>query len=151
MVYERRHTRDMDDFGGLWKVMPIYAVLTLVVTLSSMGLPGLNGFVGEFTILLGSFGSEAIGSKWFAGLAASGVILAAIYLLFMFQKLFLGPVDKEENKILKDLNWREIVTLVPIIVFIFFIGLYPKPFFDLIAPSVDKVVTALQAVAQAVP
>jgi NADH-quinone oxidoreductase subunit M len=151
MVYERRHTRDMDAFGGLWKVMPIYAVLTLVVTLSSMGLPGLNGFVGEFTILLGSFGSEAIGSKWFAGLAASGVILAAIYLLFMFQKLFLGPVDKEENKILKDLNWREIVTLVPIIVFIFFIGLYPKPFFDLIAPSVDKVVTALQAVAQAVP
>lgn len=151
MVYERRHTRDMDDFGGLWKVMPIYAALTLVVTLSSMGLPGLNGFVGEFTILLGSFGSKAIGSKWFAGLAASGVILAAIYLLFMFQKLFLGPVDKEENKILKDLNWREIVTLVPIVMFIFFIGLYPKPFFDLMAPSVDKIVTTLQTIALAAP
>jgi len=151
MVYERRHTRDMDDFGGLWRVMPVYAVLTLIVTLSSMGLPGLNGFVGEFTILLGAFGSKAIGSPWFAGLAATGVILAAIYLLFMFQKLFLGPVDKEENKTLKDLNWREIVTLVPIIGFIFFIGLYPKPFFDLIAPWVDKVVSAIQAVTVAVP
>jgi NADH-quinone oxidoreductase subunit M len=90
----------MDDFGGLWKIMPIYGVFTLIVTLSSMGLPGLNGFVGEFTILLGSFGSEAINSPWFAGFAALGVILAAIYMLYMFQKLFLGPADKEENKIL---------------------------------------------------
>jgi NADH-quinone oxidoreductase subunit M len=88
MIYERRHTRDMDAFGGLWKVMPIYGVLTLIVTLSSMGLPGLNGFVGEFTILLGAFGSEAIGSYWFAGLAAAGVILAAVYMLFMFKSCF---------------------------------------------------------------
>ncbi|HEY43806.1 MAG TPA: NADH-quinone oxidoreductase subunit M [Anaerolineae bacterium] len=147
MIYERRHTREMDDFGGLWRVMPVYAALTLVVTLSSMGLPGLNGFVGEFTILLGSFGSEAIGSSWFAGLAAAGVILAAIYLLFMFQKLFLGPLDKEENKTLKDLNWREVVTLVPLILLIFWIGLYPRPFFNLIAPAVDKLVATLQAAA----
>ena len=112
-----------------------------------MGLPGLNGFVGEFTILLGSFGSEAIGSSWFAGLAAAGVILAAIYLLFMFQKLFLGPLDKEENKTLKDLNWREVVTLVPLILLIFWIGLYPRPFFNLIAPAVDKLVATLQAAA----
>ena len=146
MIYERRHTRDMEAFGGLWKVMPVYAVLTLIVTLSSMGLPGLNGFVGEFTILLGAFGSEAIGSPWFAGFAAVGVILAAIYMLYMFQKMFLGPLDKEENKKLKDLNWREIVTLVPILVLIFWIGLYPKPFFALIAPSVDKLVAALQTV-----
>jgi NADH-quinone oxidoreductase subunit M len=143
MIYERRHTRDMDAFGGLWKVMPVYGALTLIVALSSMGLPGLNGFVGEFTILLGAFGSQAIGTPWFAGLAAAGVILAAIYILFMFQKLFLGPLDKDENKKLKDLNWREIVTLVPILVFIFWIGLYPKPFFDLIAPAVEKLLIVL--------
>ena len=145
MIYERRHTREIDAFGGLWKVMPIYGVLTLIVTLSSMGLPGLNGFVGEFTILLGAFGSEAIGSYWFAGLAALGVILAAVYMLFMFQKLFLGPVDKEENKILKDLNWREIATLVPLLIFIFWIGLYPKPFFALMGPAVDNLVNILKA------
>jgi len=147
MIYERRHTRDMDAFGGLWKVMPVYGALTLIITLSSMGLPGLNGFVGEFTILLGAFGSQAIGSPWFAGLAAGGVILAAIYMLYMFQKLFLGPVTKEENKKLKDLNWREIVTLVPILVLVFWIGLYPKPFFALMTPAVDKLVAVLQTTA----
>ncbi len=147
MIYERRHTRDMDAFGGLWKVLPVYAVITLIVTLSSMGLPGLNGFVGEFTILLGAFGSQAIGSSWFAGFAAVGVILAAIYMLFMFQKMFMGPVDKEENRVLLDLNWREVITMVPLLVFIFWIGLYPKPFFALIAPAVDKLVVALQTAA----
>jgi NADH-quinone oxidoreductase subunit M len=149
MIYERRHTRDMDAFGGLWKVMPVYAVLTLIVSLSSMGLPGLNGFVGEFTILLGAFGSAEIGSAWYAGFAAVGVILAAIYMLYMFQKMFLGPVDKEENQALKDLNWREIATLVPLLVLIFWIGLYPKPFFALMEPAVGKLVAALQTTAVA--
>jgi NADH-quinone oxidoreductase subunit M len=149
MIYDRRHTREMDAYGGLWKVMPVYAVFTLIVTLSSMGLPGLNGFVGEFTILLGAFGSEAIGSPWFAGFATLGVILAAVYLLFMFQKLFLGPVDKEENRVLLDLNLREIVTIVPLLVFIFWIGLYPRPFFALISPAVEQVVAALQIAAVA--
>ncbi len=149
MIYERRHTRDMDAFGGLWRVMPVYATLTLIVTLSSMGLPGLNGFVGEFTILLGAFGSSALRSPWFAGVAAAGVILAAVYMLFMFQKLFLGPVDKEENRTLLDLNWREIATLAPLLVFIFWIGVYPAPFFNLMAPAVDKVLAALQSAAVA--
>jgi NADH-quinone oxidoreductase subunit M len=150
MIYERRHTRELEAFGGLWKVMPIYAALTLIVTLSSMGLPGLNGFVGEFTILLGSFGSQAIGSPWFAGLAALGVILAAIYMLYMFQKMFLGPVTKDENRGLKDINAREILCLVPLVILIFWIGLYPRPFFALMSPSVERVVAALQTAALAV-
>jgi NADH-quinone oxidoreductase subunit M len=149
MIYERRHTREMDAFGGLWKVMPVYGALMLIVSLSSMGLPGLNGFVGEFTILLGAYGSSAIGSPWFAGLAALGVILAAIYILYMFQKMFLGPLDKEENMKLKDLNWREIATLVPLLVFIFWIGLYPKPFFALMAPAVDNLVKIIQTASMA--
>jgi NADH-quinone oxidoreductase subunit M len=149
MIYERRHTRDMEAFGGLWKIMPIYGALALIVTLSSMGLPGLNGFVGEFTILLGSFGSDAISagiqSRILTGFGALGVILAAVYLLYMYQKLFLGPVDKEENKSLKDLNWREIIILVPLLVFIIWIGLYPKPFFDLIHPAVENLISLLPA------
>ena len=149
IIYERRHTRDMDAFGGLWKVLPVYAVLMLIVTLSSMGLPGLNGFVGEFTILLGAFGSKALNSPWFAALAASGVILAAVYLLYMFQKLFLGEVDKEENRKLLDMNAREIVTLVPLIVLIFWIGLYPSPFFNLMEASVTKLVESIQVAAMA--
>ena len=149
MIYERRHTRDMDAFGGLWKVMPVYAVLTLIVVLSSMGLPGLNGFVGEFTILLGAFGSKVLSNPWFAALAAIGVILAAVYLLYMFQKLFLGPVDKEENRVLLDMNFREIITLVPLLILIFWIGLYPSPFFNLMEASVTKLVEHIQVAAMA--
>lgn len=152
MIYERRHTRELDAFGGLWKIMPIYGALTLIIALSSMGLPGLNGFVGEFTILLGAWGAGtegALGSRWFAGLAAIGVILAAVYMLYMFQKMFLGPVTHEENAKLSDLNWREIVTLVPLLVFIFWIGLYPKPFFDLMAPAVDNLVAIVESVSVA--
>jgi len=148
MLYERRHTRDMDEFGGLWKIMPIYGALTLIVALSSMGLPGLNGFVGEFTILLGAWQAGGIEgvlqTNWFAALAALGVILAAVYILFMFQKLFLGPLRKDENRNLLDLNWREIITLVPLIVLIFWIGLYPQPFFNLMAASVDQLVVSLE-------
>ena len=155
MIYERRHTRDMDAFGGLWKVMPIYGALTLIVTLSSMGLPGLNGFVGEFTILLGAWqagqAGGSLGSYLYAAFAASGVILAAIYMLFMFQKLFLGPVDKEENKKLRDLNWREIITLIPLIIMIFWIGLYPKPFFNLMAPAVMKLLSGLGSTVAGLP
>ncbi len=151
MIYERTHTRDFEVYGGLWKVMPVYGTVMLVVTLSSMGLPGLNGFVGEFTILLGAFGSEAIGSAWYAGLSAIGVILAAIYMLYMYQKIFLGPEGsivqtvKEHGHALLDLSTREIITIAPLLVLIFWIGLYPKPFFALIAPTVDNLVAVLQA------
>ena len=147
MIYERRHTREFSEYGGLWQVMPVYAGITLVVALSSMGLPGLNGFVGEFTILLGAWGAGSpggsLGSPWYAGLAAGGVILAAIYMLYMFGKMFLGPLTVEKNKSLKDLNWREIITLAPLLVLIFWIGLYPKPFLDLISPAVANLLAVM--------
>ena len=148
MLYERRHTRELAAFGGLWKVVPVLAAVSLVVTLSSMGLPGLNGFVGEFTILAGSFlPSSALGSPWYAGIATLGVILAAVYLLVMFEKVFLGPVTQVENQTMADLNWREIIILGTILVVIFWIGLYPKFFFDLLQPTVDNLVKVVRSAA----
>jgi len=150
MLYERRHTRELDQFGGVWKVMPIFGALSLIIALSSMGLPGLNGFVGEFTILLGSFNSAALGSVWFTILATLGVIMAAVYLLWMFQKVYLGPLDKDENKKLIDLNAREVITLVPLIILIFWIGLFPDAFFKMMEPSVQALLQSLPAVASVV-
>jgi NADH-quinone oxidoreductase subunit M len=145
MLYERCHTRELAAFGGLWKVLPLMGSIALVVTLSSMGLPGLNGFVGEFTILLGAYGSKAIASPWFAALATLGVILAAVYLLVMFEKVFLGRVVHDENLKLMDLNLREIITLLPLLVMIFWIGLYPHPFFALLNPTIENLVALLQS------
>ncbi len=150
MIYERRHTREMDLLGGIWKPMPLYGALMLFVVLSSIGLPALNGFVGEFTILLGSFGSNVLASPWFAGLATVGVILAAIYLLHMFEKVFLGPIRLPENARLKDLNLREVITLLPVLILILWIGVYPQPFFNLMGPAVQQLSSALQAASLAV-
>ncbi len=144
MVYEQTHTREIKVYGGLWKVMPVFGTVMLISSLSSMGLPGLNGFVGEFTILLGAFGSKAIGNPWYAGISAIGVIMAAVYILYMFQKMFLGPAGEiTHHHELKDLNWREILTVAPLLIFMFWIGLYPAPFFNLIAPAVEKLLSAL--------
>jgi NADH-quinone oxidoreductase subunit M len=153
MIYEQTHTRELKLYGGLWKITPIFATMMLITALSSMGLPGLNGFVGEFTILLGAFGSEAINNSWYAGISALGIIMAAVYLLFMFQTMFLGPqgevVDeaKSHGRGLRDLNWREIAIMVPLLILIFWIGLYPKPFFELMAPAVDQLVASVSSVA----
>lgn len=149
MLYERSHTRELAAFGGLWKVVPVMGALTLFVSLSSMGLPGLNGFVGEFTILLGAFGSQSLASPWFAGVAALGVIIAAIYLLFMFEKVFLGPVLHNANLSLKEISPREVLTLAPILVLILWIGLYPAPFFALINPTANELAALFQNAALA--
>jgi NADH-quinone oxidoreductase subunit M len=144
MVYEQTHTRELKVYGGLWKIMPVFGTIMLITSLSSMGLPGLNGFVGEFTILLGAFGSKAIGNPWFAGISALGVIMAAVYILYMFQKMFLGPageVTREHE--LRDLNWREIGTMIPLLILMFWIGLYPAPFFNILAPAVAKLLSGL--------
>ncbi len=149
MLYERRHTKAMEAYGGIWKAMPVFGGISLVVVLSSMGLPGLNGFVGEFTILLGSYGSEVLGAV-FTLFATIGVILAAIYMLHMFQNVYLGDIDKEENRNLPQLHWQEIAVLVPILIAIFVIGLRPAPFFSTMDGKVDEMVntriqTALDA------
>jgi NADH-quinone oxidoreductase subunit M len=155
MIYEQTHTRELKVYGGLWKITPVFGTIMLIVALSSMGLPGLNGFVGEFTILLGAFGSLAINNAWFAAISALGVIMTAVYILYMFQKMFLGPqgeiVDevKEHGHGIRDLNWREISIMVPILILIFWIGLYPKPFFELMAPAVDQLVKGLPNIAVA--
>ncbi|HKJ37313.1 MAG TPA: NADH-quinone oxidoreductase subunit M [Anaerolineales bacterium] len=149
MIYEQTHTREIKVYGGLWKITPVFGTVMHIVALSSMGLPGLNGFVGEFTILLGAFGSQAIGNSWYAAISALGVIMAAVYILYMFQKMFLGPQGeiveevKKHGHAIRDLNAREIITIVPLLIFIFWIGLYPKPFFDLIAPAVENLVKML--------
>jgi NADH-quinone oxidoreductase subunit M len=124
MMYERRHTRLIADYGGLWRQVPIFAVFFLVVMFSSIGLPGLNGFVGEFLILLGTFETRRV----FAVLAALGIILGAVYMLWLYQRMVFGEITHEENRRLTDLGGREIALLVPIIVLMFWIGIYPNTF-----------------------
>ncbi|HAY22949.1 MAG TPA: NADH-quinone oxidoreductase subunit M [Desulfobacterales bacterium] len=140
MVYERRHTRMIADFGGLSKVMPVYATIFMVVTLSSIGLPGLNGFVGEYLILLGAFKTN----KVFAVFAASGVIFAAAYMLWMFQRVMFGTITNEKNRNLKDLSMREVIVLLPILVFIVWIGVYPNTFLDKTKASTANFVAMME-------
>ena len=142
MIYERRHSRMIVDFGGLAKRMPVFATIFMIVTLSSIGLPGLNWFVGEFMILAGSFITDAF-SKWYVVFAATGVILAAVYMLWMFQRVMFGTLDKT-NEELPDLNAREIVVMLPLLLFIVWIGVYPKPFLSKMQKSVGLVVTKVQ-------
>lgn len=127
MIYERRHTREISEFGGIAKVMPLFSTIFLIVSLSSIGLPGLNGFVGEFLILIGSFRSPLM-SPWFTVLATTGVIFAAVYLLWMYQRVIFGPVTNPRNQNLADLSKRELAVLLPVLIFIIWIGVYPNTF-----------------------
>jgi NADH-quinone oxidoreductase subunit M len=146
VLYERRHTREMADYGGIWIAMPLFSVLSLIVVLSSMGLPGLNGFVGEFTILLGSMGaSAALGTNaWiYTAFATTGVILAAVYLMWMFQRVFMGPLDKPENQALSDINGRELAIFIAFLIFIFWIGILPSGWFGLMDSTIADLVRDL--------
>ncbi len=136
ILYERRHTREIAEYGGISNVMPVYATVTLIAFLSSLGLPLLNGFVGEFTILQGTFMESKVWTAW----AVPGVILGAAYLLWLYQRVFFGPVTNDKNKKLLDLSGREIAVFAPLLIMAFWIGLYPKPFFQILEEPVNHIV-----------
>ena len=140
VVYERRHTREISEYGGLSKVMPVYAAVFLFMTMSSIGLPTLNGFIGEFLILQGAF----LHSIMWAAFAASGVVLGAAYMLYLYQRTMFGKVENPKNEQLPDLSLREFATFAPLIVLAVWIGLYPKPFLDRLQTSVQHVVAPRQ-------
>ncbi len=141
ILYERRHTRLIEQFGGLSARVPILAFFFMVATLSSIGLPGLNGFVGEFLILLGVYGGPHSGFVFFA---ASGVVLSAVYMLWMFRRVMFGKLDRPENESMKDLSVREVLVLLPLTVMMFVMGLFPGMFLDRIQPSVEKFISSYQ-------
>jgi NADH-quinone oxidoreductase subunit M len=141
VVYDRRHTRLLADYGGIAKVMPLYATLFLIIALSSIGLPGLNGFVGEFLILLGTFAANPL----YAVIGSSGVILAAVYLLWAYQRMFFGEITHEENKNLTDVNWREALTIGVLAGLTIWIGVYPEPLISRMEPSLALVLEKFQS------
>jgi NADH-quinone oxidoreductase subunit M len=141
VIYERRHTRMIGDFGGLARSMPVFTVVFMIATLSSIGLPLTNGFVGEFLILLGSFQVNPL----YGVIASTGVVLGAIYMLWMVQRVFFGPTKHAVNETLRDLTVREIAVFVPIIALIFFMGIYPKPFLSRMEPAVKQFVMDVEA------
>ena len=136
VVYERRHTREISEYGGISKVMPGYATVFLVMTMSSIGLPALNGFIGELLILQGVFTAN----KMWAAVAASGIVLGAAYMLSLYQRTMFGKIENPKNEHLLDLNGREWATFVPLIVLAVWIGVYPAPFLDRLTSSVQRVV-----------
>jgi NADH-quinone oxidoreductase subunit M len=150
IIYERRHTREIGEFGGLAERLPWFAAAFLIVCLSSLGLPGLNGFVGEFLILLGAFRVDPV----VAAVSATGVILAAVYLLWMYQRVMFGPVTNEKNRGLRDLSLREFWTLAPVIALIVWIGVFPNPFLRRLDASVSVLMERVNArtlAARAIP
>jgi NADH-quinone oxidoreductase subunit M len=141
MIYERRHTRLIADFGGLWAVVPAFSAVFLVVSLSSLGLPGLNGFVGEFLVLVGAFQVN----PWMAAFATTGIIFAAVYLLWMYQRVIFGEVTHDENRRLTDLSFREWAVLIPLLVLIVWIGVYPTAFTGKTEATVSALIAQVQS------
>ena len=139
MLYERRHTKEIKEFGGLMKVMPIFSGIFLVICLSSIGLPGLNGFIGEFLVLVGAYDSPNLDSNIYVILSTTAVIFSAVYLLWLFQRLMLGPIENDKNRSLKDINKNELLALVPILVFVVWIGVQPNTFLKITEKSVEKI------------
>ena len=146
MIYERRHTREIEAYGGLARVVPIFSLILTVVALASIGLPGLNGFVGEFLVLIGSYQAHPIATA----IATTGVIFAAAYLLWALQRVIFNKLDKPDNQALTDLTFRELVVLAPLLIGIVFMGLYPKPILDKLEPAAKHFVQAARP-GQAIP
>ncbi len=140
IIYDRRHTREISEFGGLSTIMPVYATVFLIMTMSSIGLPVLNGFIGEFTILQGALQENL----WWAVAGASGIVLGAAYMLWLYQRMMFGKLDNPANEKLLDMNLREFVTLAPLIVMAFWIGIYPAPFFKALDGPVNKIVESVR-------
>ncbi len=145
IVYERRHTREISEYGGLSKVMPVYAAIFLVMTMSSIGLPTLNGFIGEFLILQGVF----VASKMWAAFAASGIVLGAAYMLYLYQRTMFGKIENPKNERLLDLNQREFATFAPLLVLAVWMGIYPAPFLRRLETSVRHIVSRVSPEYQA--
>jgi NADH-quinone oxidoreductase subunit M len=139
IIYDRRHTREISQLGGLSNNMPIYATIFLIMTMSSIGLPLLNGFIGEFTIMQGAL----LRNVWYAVAGGAGIVLGAAYMLWLYQRTMFGKLDNPANQNLPDMNLREIVTLAPLVVLAFWIGLYPAPFFKAMDKPVNKLVQAV--------
>ncbi len=148
MLYERRHTRLISEYGGIARQVPWIAVAFVIVTLSSIGLPGTNGFVGEFLILSGTWFGKLARAPWFSAVAATGVILGAIYMLVLVERVFFGPMHNPKNKGLGDLSLREWVVLAPLLILIGVMGLVPQPFLDPAKPAVDRLLTRFAAAEQ---
>jgi NADH-quinone oxidoreductase subunit M len=142
MIYDRRHTKQIADFGGLAQVMPIYSGIFLFTAFASIGLPGLNGFVGEFMVLVGSFPTLPV----YVIVAAVGVVLAAVYLLWAYERTFTGPLDKPENEKLTDLSAREVALLAPLVVLMVLLGLHPRVLLDRVEPSTEAVLDRIEAI-----
>ncbi|MCX7797495.1 MAG: NADH-quinone oxidoreductase subunit M [Melioribacter sp.] len=144
IIYERTHHREIEYYGGIAKIVPIYSTILMIVSLSSIGLPGLNGFVGEFLILLGSFKSLVLNSWWYTIFAATGIIFAAVYLLWMYQRVVFGVIKNDNlRQELTDMNIRELITLIPILLFIFWIGIYPSTFLKLTEVSTQSILKSV--------
>ena len=144
MIYARRHTRMIADYQGLAKQIPIFTLFFMITVLASVGLPGLNGFVGEFLVLMGAYSSHVVGGIW-AVIAASGVIVAAVYLLWMFRRVMFGALDKEENKKVVDLNRNEILVLIPLVLLMFYLGFNSGPFLKQIDASSVRILENIKA------
>jgi NADH-quinone oxidoreductase subunit M len=140
MLYERRHTREITEYGGIARVMPKFAVVFMIVTLSSIGLPLTNGFVGEFMVLLGVFEANRV----YAAFAATGVIFGAVYMLWMFQRVMFGEVTNEKNKTLPDMSVREFAYMTPLLVAIFVLGVYPNPVIKKMEATVKNLVVTME-------
>jgi NADH-quinone oxidoreductase subunit M len=141
MIYERRHTRLIADFGGLWSIIPAFSALFLLVCLSSLGLPGLNGFVGEFLVLVGAFQVNG----WLAAVATTGIIFAAVYLLWMYERVAFGAIRDEANRHLRDLTPREWALLVPVIILIVWIGVYPRTFTSKTEATIQALIAQVES------